>query len=43
MCSIKKTYIPEKHKQFWNEHYKRIMRDCGADDSIWNYLIAIRS
>lgn len=41
MCSIKKTYIPEKYKEFWDQNYKDILFDCGADYIVFNLLVSI--
>jgi hypothetical protein len=42
MCSIGRIYIPEKHRQFWNDHYKKILFCYENDESTWKFVNSIK-
>lgn len=41
MCSINKTYIPDKHVAFWNMHFNDILMNAGYDQQIFDLLMSI--
>lgn len=34
MCSIKRTYIPEKHRDFWDVNYNDLLRVIRNNETL---------
>jgi len=42
MCHVAKIYIPEKYREFWDNHYVQLFKICHNNKQLSSYVQTIK-